>query len=537
MNKMTLAMYIRLSDEDADLAKNDLKLESNSVSNQRNLLMNFIGNHPEISDCNVLEFCDDGYSGTNFERPAIKQLLTKVRSREIDCIVVKDFSRFGRNYLELGDYLEQVFPFLGVRFISVNDCYDSAQNKGITAGIDVGFKNLIYDLYSKDLSMKVKTGKMVKMKKGEYIGSFAPYGYLKSKDKKNAIVVDEEAAAMVKRIFKMAAGGDNTSTIAKKLNAEGIPSPAVHFQKHHNNKKWSKTKGTLVWQTMAVLKILKDETYTGKTMNHKREKPDVNSTRTAAVPREQWIVVPNTHEAIIDEDLFEQAQSAIRKISKRKEYKVDHTRILSRQVKCGICKKNLQRSHTKVPYYICKSNYFDENSLCYHGRTKEPMILEVLLEAIRQQAQIANNVEKIVLKSKTKSENEVATLIQTIRKAQQSFERLNALKIEEYEKYLEGKISKESYLKQKEKLNQEIDNTTAKISKLEAEYELLKFKNMELGNQFVEHFKGKQKIKELSREMVGELVESVYVFDEERIEIVWKFADDFEKVIEAIQGK
>ena len=153
------------------------------------------------------------------------------------------------------------------------------------------------------------------------------------------------------------------------------------------------------------------------------------------------------------------------------------------------------------------------------------MILEVLLESIRQQAQFANNAEKIVLKSKTKSENEVATLIQTIRRDQQSLERLNALKIEEYEKYLDAKISKESYLKQKEKLNQEIDNTAAKISKLEAEYQLLKFKNMESGNQFVEHFKGKQKIKELSRELVSELVESVYVFDEERIEIVWKFED------------
>jgi len=165
------------------------------------------------------------------------------------------------------------------------------------------------------------------------------------------------------------------------------------------------------------------------------------------------------------------------------------------------------------------------------------MILDVLLEAIRQQAQIANKAEKIVLKSKTKSENEVATLIQTIRKAQQSLERLNALKIEEYEKYLDGKTSKESYLKQKEKLNQEIDSTTAKISKLESGYELLKFKNMESGNQFVEHFKGKQKIKELSRELVSELVESVYVFDEDHIEVVWKFEDGFGETVEVIKGK
>jgi hypothetical protein len=183
-------------------------------------------------------------------------------------------------------------------------------------------KNLIYDLYSKDLSKKVKTAKTAKMKRASILVLSLHYGYLKAKDKKNAIVVDEEAAVVVKRIFQLAAEGNNTSAIAKILNADGVPSPARHYQKNHNNKKWRKAKGDLVWQTMAVLKILKDETYTGKTINHKREKPDVNSMSTVAVPREQWIVVPDTHEAIISEELYMEAQKVIRKISKRKEYKL-----------------------------------------------------------------------------------------------------------------------------------------------------------------------------------------------------------------------
>ena len=532
--KMSLAMYIRLSSEDDDLVNNITKSESNSVSNQRSLLMNFISQHAELADCSILEFCDDGYSGTNFERPAVQRLLAKVKQREIDCIIVKDFSRFARNYLEIGDYLEQVFPFLGVRFISVNDGYDSAKESGITAGIDVGFKNLIYDLYSKDLSQKVKTGKTIKMKKGEYIGSFAPYGYEKSKHKKNSLVIDEEAAVIVKRIFQMAADGNNTSTIAKILNVEGVPSPAVHFRGNHNNKKWSKAKGDLVWQTMAVLKILKDETYTGKTINHKREKLDLNSISTVAVPREQWIVVPNTHVAIISEELYMEANKIIRKRAKPKYYKTDNTRVLYGQVKCGICKKSLQRSHSKAKYYTCNSNYYDENSLCYHGRTMEQMIFEVLLEAIRQQAQIANKAEKIVSKSKSKAENAGVLIVQSIRKAQQFLERLNTLRIEEYEKYLDGNIGKEDYFTQKEKLNQEIEKVSSKISDLEADYEIQKLKNLQSNNQFVEHFKDKHKIKELSRELATELVNSIYVFDENRIEIVWNFADDFEKLIEAI---
>jgi predicted small metal-binding protein len=163
------------------------------------------------------------------------------------------------------------------------------------------------------------------------------------------------------------------------------------------------------------------------------------------------------------------------------------------------------------------------------------MILEVLLEAIRQQAQIANKAEKLVLKEKEKSESEVADLLQSARKAQQHLERLNALKIEEYEKYLDEKISKDDYLKQREIYNQEIEQTSSQISKLEADYELQKLKNKESENQFVEHFKKKQEIEELSRDLVNKLVDSIYVFGENQIEIVWNFADDYEKILEMIQ--
>ena len=163
------------------------------------------------------------------------------------------------------------------------------------------------------------------------------------------------------------------------------------------------------------------------------------------------------------------------------------------------------------------------------------MILEVLLEAIRQQAQIANKAEKLVLKEKEKSESEVADLLQSARKAQQHLERLNALKIEEYEKYLDGKIGKDDYLKQRGMYNQEIEQTSSQISKLEADYELQKLKNKESENQFVEHFKKKQEIEELSRDLVNKLVDSIYVFGENQIEIVWNFADDYEKILEMIQ--
>ncbi len=457
----------------------------------------------------------------------ILAILDMVRQGDIDCIIVKDFSRFGRNYLELGDYLEQVFPFLGVRFISVNDSYDSAKDNGITAGLDIGLKNLVYDLYSKDLSLKVKSAKTAKMKKGEYIGPFAPYGYVKSKNKKNSLAVDKDAAVVVKRIFQLAAEGKNTSAIAKILNGECIMSPSKHFHKNYDNKKWKKTKGDLLWQPMAILKILKDEIYIGKTVNHKRETPDVNSKSTRAVPREQWIVVAGTHEPIISEELFEEAQNAIRKISKQKDYKIDNSRILYNKVRCGFCKKYLQRSHTKMPYYICRSNYSVHTTRCFEERVIETVILEMLLETIGQQAQIANKAEKMVMKEMKKSEDEVAGILQDIRKTQQRLERLEAFKIEEYEKYLEGKSTKDEYLKQRDSFNKEIEETNNKVSRLEADYELRKLKMRDSESQFIEHFKEKHEIKELSRDLVDELVEAIYVFGENKFEIVWKFADDY----------
>lgn len=168
MSKNLLARYIRLSRED------EKESESNSIANQRELLKNFVESSPDLSQYEAVEFCDDGYSGTNFDRPGVIALLEEVRAGNIRCILVKDLSRFGRNYIEVGDYLEQIFPFLGVRFISVNDRFDSSDFEGTTGGLDVGFRNLIYALYSKDLSQKVRSAKKTRMEKGEFIGSHAP---------------------------------------------------------------------------------------------------------------------------------------------------------------------------------------------------------------------------------------------------------------------------------------------------------------------------------------------------------------------------
>ena len=204
MSKWVIGKYIRLSQADQDLMKKENKSESESISHQKALIQNFINDSAELKDSMQYEFFDDGYSGTNFKRPSFERLLEKIKKGEINCVIVKDFSRFGRDYIELGDYLERIFPFMGVRFISINDHYDSNDYKGRTSGLDVVMKNIVYDYYSKDLSMKVKTAKYQKMKQGKYLGGHVPYGLMKDPKDKHKLITDPEAAAVVREIFDMA---------------------------------------------------------------------------------------------------------------------------------------------------------------------------------------------------------------------------------------------------------------------------------------------------------------------------------------------
>ena len=208
IKKYIIANYIRLSMEDLDLCDSKEKVESVSISNQRSFINTFIEQRKEFEGAEIKEFVDEGYSGTNFDRPAIKELLLLCRQGEIDCIIVKDLSRFGRNYLEVGDYLEQIFPLLGIRFISINDRFDSKDFFGQRGGMDVALRNFIYEMYSRDLSQKVKSGVTTCMKRGEYYAGCMVYGYRKSSDGKK-MEIDEGAAVTIRRIFQELADGKN----------------------------------------------------------------------------------------------------------------------------------------------------------------------------------------------------------------------------------------------------------------------------------------------------------------------------------------
>lgn len=221
MDVTTVALYMRLSRED-----NDVKDESNSISNQRKFLLGFLKKKQDLADSAVVQYVDDGYSGTGFERPGFVEMMDGVKKGKIQCVIVKDFSRFGRDYIELGDYIEHIFPFMQVRFIAVNDGYDSEEYKGKTPDIDVPFRNLAYSLYSQDISDKIKSSLAVRRKKGLYVGSIPLYGY--QRDKEGFLTPDEETKGTVQRIYREYLSGKGLAELARELNGEGIPSPKQH---------------------------------------------------------------------------------------------------------------------------------------------------------------------------------------------------------------------------------------------------------------------------------------------------------------------
>ena len=227
-NKVRIAAYMRLSKADGAVSKGEGKLlkESNSILMQRILICQYITSHFE--EYELTEYQDDGFSGIDFHRPGIQRLFEDAKNEKIDCIIVKDFSRFGRDYLEVGSYLEQIFPFLGIRFISINDHYDSDYYRGRVLDFEINFKNLLYDLYSRDLSQKVKSSLQARKKSGQYVSSSEPFGYEKSSDDRHMLVVSEDEAEVVRLIFALALRGMTSSQIAKKLN---IDKKGKSFQK------------------------------------------------------------------------------------------------------------------------------------------------------------------------------------------------------------------------------------------------------------------------------------------------------------------
>ena len=526
---MRTAMYLRISSEDADL-RNGEKNESESISNQRSLLREYVSGHAELAGSEILEFCDDGWSGTNFERPAVKELLEQVKRGQINCIVVKDLSRFGRDYLTVGDYISRVFPFMGVRFISVNDGFDSSNPLDIDS-LETSFRTLIYDLYSRDLSRRVKSAKKARAERGAFLSPFAPYGYVKDPEDKNHLLVDTEAADVVRRIFQMAADGTKTWQIAAALNGDGVSSPKNYkVEAGCTRTPWRSIREENFWTANLVAKLLRDERYIGKTVYGKRSRDIVGSTHTVKISRNDWVIVPDRHEAIVSEELFEKAQICMREYRER-EGMTGGGNPLKRKVVCGVCGHAMQRDNKKNGSYRCVTKRLNTGFDCSEEKVPEADILEAVIDTIQVYAQYAVSIDRLLQTRQEQRQldrKQAQRQLQTLqsRKAQLD-KRLQDL----YERLVEGEMSRESFAAQKKSMTAQAEEITRTVLELERKIS----GSDDNSNAVIEKFRSYAGITAITKELSTNLLHSVTIYPDGRMDIRLNLADEIETLMEALR--
>lgn len=513
---MALALYLRLSLED-DSAK-----ESDSIANQRQLLQDFIRSHPALKGQDCIEIADDGYSGTNLLRPGFQRLLELADSGEIDCIVVKDFSRFARNYIEAGYYLEEVFPAKGLRFISVNDGFDSAQ-RAANQGLDLAFRNLIYDLYSKDLSVKVRSARASKMQRGEYMSPYAIYGYKKSTRQKSTLEIDPEAAAVVREIFDMICKGSSAAQTAKLLNLKGVSTP-MQYKQQASERSWS-SQPSNIWTKDAIIRIIRDRRYTGDMVSNKRIRKEAGSPVTLKVPSEQWMVAEDTHPAIISSQQYIEAQEMLRSY-RELDKRIDKSRLLYGKVLCGCCGHVLRYKKGSEPYYFCETSRYDSAACANTGRITKEALEQALLTVLRTQLRLLCDIDSLTLRWQQQALEELRLYELQHRQQQLQGQSLSDSKITLYESYRKGAITKEQYIARQDALDSRHRELLETASALGQRIQTLG--KQQLGREeCVRCWEEDAFLPKLTAEIAGAAVESVRVFDKERIQIQLRAGDCF----------
>ena len=512
-----LAIYLRLSLEDMDVRTNKIADESNSIKSQRLLVHNYIESHPKLSQYPVVEYVDDGYSGTNFDRPGVKRLIEQVKTGQIACIVVKDLSRFGRNYLEVGDYLEHIFPLLGVRFIAVNDRYDSNQHVGTTGGIDVAFRNLVAERYSQDLSEKIKSSRYIQMKKGKFV-SHCPYGYMRHPTQKHQMVIDPQTAPIVKWIFRQAIEGKRSTEIASMLNERGIITPQAY-------KKWENPliKNDMMWSHQAVLRILKDYKYTGAMVSFKCGNETVRAKAQKQYKPEDWVITEGCHEAIISHEDYQKANETIRKVRYNGRKK---TSCADRIYYCGSCGRRLRKTFGNDEYFSCQTQLYQKEALCASIFWGKRELEKILIAAYRVQLQVME--QELQAQAAKGSANPLDACRRKQRETAQKLSSMEGGNLKLYEMYREGKISRDQFAEQKNKhkatqaaLQEKLALLREEESRL-LEQEASSRNRLQLLREKVQHI---ILTDEAIVPFVYDAIERVDIFPSKELKISWKHND------------
>lgn len=533
-NIWKVGIYCRLSSDDGDNA------ESDSITNQKEIIEYFLKKEENIEIIDYYQ--DDGYSGTTFNRPDFKRMFNALVNGDINTIIVKDLSRFGRNYIEVGNYIEQIFPLYNTRFIAVNDNIDSFKDPKSVNNIIVPFKNLMNDEYARDISNKVRSVLMTKSLNGEWVGGTCPYGYKKNPDNIHQLIIDEEEAPVVRKIFKMALDGFGHIKIARFLNDNGILCRKEVQRRKKYKLSMSPEDEEIVyhWSTSTIGKMVTSEIYIGNLVWNRTGSISYKDHRQIYKPKSEWVIVEGTHEGIISVEDFNKIQETIKeRLSKKK--RPEKLTIYKYKIKCADCGRSMCKmedfrdGRTSSNFY-CR-NYKTTSSKCSPHKIKTSELDSMVIEAILMQIKSVLNIEKTINKikenSKTTNKDEYE---KQILKLNNDIDKIKRLKKVAYEDWKLERISKEEFINYSNDYEKSIENLNNEIKVYENKIES-SLRDIKEDEYWIEHFRRNKKIKSLSREVIEELIDCIYVHEGGNITIKFKYQDEYERALKSIENE
>ena len=513
--------YYRLSKDDG---KNH---ESDSIANQRVLIREYVKNQPNITL--VDEAFDDGYTGTNYDRPGFQKVMDAVNAGIVNCVIVKDLSRLGREYVETGKYLEMVFPSMGIRFIAINDDVDSTKANS-SNDILVPVKNIMNESYCRELSKKLRRQFKIQRSNGEYLGAFASYGYRKNPEDKHKLVIDEYAAEIVRAIFVLKLRGFSQQSIADYLNAECILPPAEYKKSQGlNYKSGLKGSGKAVWRAYTVQNILTNPIYIGVLVQGKRGTPNYKIKQMRVRDEEQWCVNKDNHEAIIDEYTFESVQKVLKRDT-RVAPNTDAVNPLSGLVFCADCgrsmvKRSVSRGNKKFHYYICSTNKKGDG--CSSHNISIETLENTVMRAIKNQINLVVEMKQL-LEEVNHSEIlsvKLKRIDLLIAEKNKEIDKQKDFRMKLYEALSDGLIERDEYDAMRRRSTATIEAGEAAVKKLDAERAEIVSQNTK-NLTWLEQFARYQNYAKLSREIAVAFIDKITVYEDKTVHIDFNYRDE-----------
>lgn len=493
-----IGVYLRLSKEDGD------KDESDSISSQRSITTKFIKDRIENGKITG-EYIDDGYTGTNFKRPQFKQMISDIDAGKINCVIVKDLSRFGRDYIGVGEYLEKYFPLNDVRFIAINDGYDTLNSTSNDEFI-MPIKNIFNAQYSKDIGKKVKSSFRSLQNDGKFVGAFASYGYAKDENDRHKLTIDEAAAEVVRRIFNMYLSGMGKISIARRLNEENIPCPSEYKRisglRYTNGQRNELTK---YWTYSAVNNILRNEMYIGNMVQNKTIRRTVRG-KARKNDKENWIIVKGTHPAIIPEEKWNNVQELLKRNTRQIDFE-SNVGLFAGYIFCGDCGRAMSKIINKyksktVTTYICGSYKRYGAGTCSRHAVKVEYLEQIVLDKLNEQIAKAGQIEYLPIKKDRQQPD--------IKKYEIQLKKIYNLKKSLYEDYKGGLLSEEEYISYKEDYTKEEEMIKGQLNSIKNEG-----KKDEKEQKWIKTLLKYKKIRELDREIIAEVLDKVIIKETE----------------------